>query len=75
MRGLLQAIYKLAFRQYLAVAGRTHGVHAEPTTLGLKLLGHYAELHRADARLAHAIQIARYENLGCGRDRSADAAE
>jgi adenylosuccinate lyase len=34
--------------------GRSHGVHAEPTTLGLKLAGHYAEFVRARERLAMA---------------------
>lgn len=31
--------------------GRTHGVHAEPTTFGLKLLNWYEELERNSARL------------------------
>ena len=31
--------------------GRTHGIHAEPTTFGLKLLNHYAELGRDIDRL------------------------
>ena len=35
--------------------GRTHGVHAEPTTFGLKLLGWVFELERAHARLAQAV--------------------
>ena len=35
--------------------GRTHGVHAEPTTFGLKLLGWVFELDRAHARLARAV--------------------
>ena len=34
--------------------GRSHGIHAEPTTFGLKLAGHYAELDRCRARLAAA---------------------
>jgi adenylosuccinate lyase len=34
--------------------GRTHGVHAEPMTLGLKLALWYAELHRSRARLVRA---------------------
>ncbi|PHX81653.1 MAG: adenylosuccinate lyase [Thermoleophilia bacterium] len=34
--------------------GRTHGVHAEPTTFGLKLLGWVFELDRAHARLTRA---------------------
>jgi adenylosuccinate lyase len=35
--------------------GRTHGVHAEPTTFGLKLLVFHAELERQQARLANAL--------------------
>ena len=31
--------------------GRSHGIHAEPTTFGLKLAGHYAEFERNHARL------------------------
>lgn len=34
--------------------GRTHGVHAEPTTFGLKLAGWAAEIRRAQGRLAEA---------------------
>jgi adenylosuccinate lyase len=34
--------------------GRSHGIHAEPTTFGLKLAGHYAEFARGRARLAAA---------------------
>lgn len=64
MNGLLKSIYKLAVdHKDLVVAGRTHGVHAEPTTLGLKFLGHYAELSRADARLAHALEDCRYGKI------------
>lgn len=32
--------------------GRTHGIHAEPTTFGLKMLNHYAELKRDLSRLS-----------------------
>jgi len=32
--------------------GRTHGIHAEPTTFGLKLLNWYAEMERNAARFA-----------------------
>src|SRR6188472_1137492 len=35
--------------------GRTHGVHAEPTTFGLKLLGWLMELRRGRARLDAAL--------------------
>ncbi len=34
--------------------GRSHGVHAEPTTFGLKLAGYYTEFTRAKARLEAA---------------------
>jgi adenylosuccinate lyase len=34
--------------------GRSHGIHAEPTTFGLKLAGHYAAFDRARARLLAA---------------------
>lgn len=35
--------------------GRTHGVHAEPTTFGLKLTVYYAEMQRNRTRLVDAI--------------------
>ena len=34
--------------------GRSHGIHAEPTTFGLKLAGHYAEFRRNRDRLEAA---------------------
>jgi adenylosuccinate lyase len=34
--------------------GRSHGIHAEPTTFGLKLAGHYAAFSRARSRLEDA---------------------
>ena len=34
--------------------GRSHGIHAEPTTFGIKLAGHYAEFDRNRKRLADA---------------------
>ena len=36
--------------------GRTHGVHAEPTTFGLKLLVFHQEVERQQARLASALE-------------------
>jgi adenylosuccinate lyase len=38
--------------------GRTHGVHAEPTTFGLKLAGFAFEAHRNLERLEHAFDQA-----------------
>ncbi len=34
--------------------GRSHGIHAEPTTFGVKLAGHYAEFKRCRERMATA---------------------
>ena len=34
--------------------GRSHGIHAEPTSFGLKLAGHYAEFQRARERMGVA---------------------
>jgi adenylosuccinate lyase len=43
--------------------GRTHGVHAEPTTFGLKLAGWAFELERGRTRLARALEGARVGKL------------
>ncbi|UUX34512.1 adenylosuccinate lyase [Fundicoccus culcitae] len=42
--------------KYTIQIGRTHGVHAEPTTFGLKLAGFYAELKRHQERFELASQ-------------------
>lgn len=39
------------------MAGRTHGVHAEPITFGIKLAGWYSELQRDEERLKQAKEI------------------
>ena len=36
--------------------GRSHGIHAEPTTFGVKLIGWYAELKRARARVVSSLE-------------------
>jgi adenylosuccinate lyase len=43
--------------------GRTHGVHAEPTTFGLKLAGWAFELDRNRTRLRHALEGIRVGKL------------
>ena len=40
--------------QYTPTIGRSHGIHAEPTTFGLKLAQAYAEFARCRARLVAA---------------------
>jgi adenylosuccinate lyase len=47
--------------RFTPTVGRSHGIHAEPTTFGLKLAGHYAEFVRAKERLA----MARFEIATC----------
>jgi adenylosuccinate lyase len=52
---LLAALKKRAFEHKMTPAvGRSHGIHAEPVTFGLKLAVAYAEFDRAKARLAAA---------------------
>ena len=52
---LLAALKRRALEhKYTPTVGRSHGVHAEPTTFGLKLAGHYAEFARDRDRLAAA---------------------
>jgi len=52
---LLAALKARAFEhKYTPTIGRSHGIHAEPTTFGLKLAGYYAEFSRARERLLAA---------------------
>jgi adenylosuccinate lyase len=44
--------------QHVPCIGRTHGVHAEPTTFGLKLLVFAEEMRRQGVRLARATEEA-----------------
>jgi len=59
---VLAALKTRAFEHRLTpTVGRSHGIHAEPTTFGLKLAGHYAEFQRAKERLA----MAKFEIATC----------
>jgi adenylosuccinate lyase len=59
---VMAALKKRAFEHRLTpTVGRSHGIHAEPTTFGLKLAGHYAEFQRAKERLA----MAKFEIATC----------
>ena len=59
---VLAALKRRAFEHRLTpTVGRSHAIHAEPTTFGLKLAGHYAEFQRAKERLA----MAKYEIATC----------
>ena len=55
LAGLADAIRGRAFEhRHTAMIGRTHGVHAEPMTLGLKLALWYAEVERNVERVRRA---------------------
>jgi adenylosuccinate lyase len=59
---LLQALRRRAFEhRNTPTIGRSHGIHAEPTTFGVKLAVAFAEFARAKARL----QAARKEVATC----------
>src|SRR6201994_2543061 len=52
---VLAALKRRAYEhRFTPTVGRSHGIHAEPTTFGLKLAGHYAEFARDRARLVGA---------------------
>jgi adenylosuccinate lyase len=52
---ILAALEKRAREhKHTVCIGRSHGIHAEPTTFGLKLAGHHAEFQRCRQRLAAA---------------------
>ena len=52
---VLAALKTRAFEhKHTLTVGRSHGIHAEPTTFGLKLAGYYAEFARNRARLDQA---------------------
>jgi adenylosuccinate lyase len=59
---VLAALKRRAFEHRMTpTVGRSHGIHAEPITFGLKLAGYYAEFQRAKERLA----MAKFEIATC----------
>ena len=55
VNAVMAALKRRAYEYKLTpTIGRSHGIHAEPTTFGLKLAGHYAEFARNRARLEQA---------------------
>jgi adenylosuccinate lyase len=58
------ALATLAVRhKRTAMIGRTHGIHAEPTTFGLKVAMWLMEMRRAAERLTRAREVASYGKL------------
>ena len=70
LTGLADVLRKRAIEfKHTPTIGRTHGIHAEPTTFGLKLLNWFAEMQRNIADLmpprktcASAKRAARWEH-------------
>ena len=61
---LLESLKKLAYKwKGTLCIGRTHGIHAEPTSFGLKMAGFYAEFMRHKQRFADALENVRVGKL------------
>src|ERR687892_1471242 len=57
VKDLMQVLRRQAFKhKWTVMIGRTHGVHAEPITFGLKLALWYQEMARNLARLQKAAE-------------------
>jgi adenylosuccinate lyase len=64
LEGLMHAVRTRADEhRRTPIIGRTHGVHAEPMTFGLKLALWYAELMRDVARMRRAREVIRVGKL------------
>lgn len=68
IEGGLNALDKILVRlakryRKLPCIGRTHGVHAEPMSFGIKFLGWVVEFRRQNERLRRAIENIRYGKL------------
>ena len=62
-RAATAVVHRAAQHRHTLTAGRTHGVHAEPTTFGLKLAGWAFELERDRGRLVRALEGLRVGKL------------
>ena len=57
LKRLLEVLQDMAYKHKgLLMMGRTHGIHAEPTSFGLKLAGFYAEFQRHLERWQSAVE-------------------
>jgi adenylosuccinate lyase len=62
-RALAAVIARAEEHRRTLTIGRTHGIHAEPTTFGLKLAGWAFALERDRARVARALETMRVGKL------------
>jgi adenylosuccinate lyase len=61
---LMEAIKQRAYEfKHTPVMGRSHGIHAEPITFGLKLALWYAEMERNTKRMQEAIEMVAYGKI------------
>ena len=64
LKAFLGVLKKRAFEhRYTPIVGRTHGMHAEPTTFGLKLALWHAEMERNLQRLGRAKERVGYGKI------------
>jgi adenylosuccinate lyase len=64
LQNLLKALRRKAREhKFTLMAGRTHGVHAEPTTFGLKMAVFYEEVSRGVARFKEAAAGMEYGKI------------
>ncbi len=64
VEGLMEVLKRRAFEHKDTVMiGRSHGIHAEPITFGLKLAVWYSEMERNLHRLHHALEMISYGKL------------
>ena len=64
LTGLCEVLKRRALEfKHTPTIGRTHGIHAEPTTFGLKLLNWYAEMQRNLVRFDAAAEDMRVGKL------------
>src|SRR5215472_12392055 len=64
LAGLAEVLKRRALEfKHTPTIGRTHGIHAEPTTFGLKILNWYAELQRDLTRFDAAAEDMRVGKL------------
>lgn len=64
LREFCDVLWEVANRyKHTPTIGRTHGVHAEPTSFGLKVLGWYSEMKRNIQRIERAIDEVSYGKI------------
>ena len=64
VRDLMDVLKRRAFEfKDTVMIGRSHGIHAEPITFGLKLAVWYSEMERNRKRLEHALEVVSHGKL------------